>query len=199
MKRIMIAGIAAVVLLAAQTGIVSGEEVVFLYRYDVTTADADQVISGMRAFARQNAGYVKRFSDDAITLRLPAKSIDRMKAELSRVAYINNESLAREDVSAAVRELKTSIKVKEKLVSDLYAVFNTTRLSETLDVERELGSVIVDIEQLKGRLNQLNDRVQLSDVQVVINRQAARDAGRKISGTRWGWVRQLGISRLLAE
>ncbi len=199
MKRIMIAGIAAVLLLAAQAGIVSGEEVVLVFRYDVTAADAEQVISGMRAFARQNAGYVKRFSDDAITLRLPAKNIERMKTELSRIAYINNESLAREDVSAAVRELKTSIKVKEKLVSDLYAIFNTTRLSETLDVERELGSVIVDIEQLKGRLNQLNDRVQLSDVQVVINRQAIRDTGRKIPGTRWGWVRQLGISRLLSE
>lgn len=61
MKRIMIAGIAAVLLLAAQAGIVSGEEVVLVFRYDVTAADAEQVISGMRAFARQNAGYVKWF------------------------------------------------------------------------------------------------------------------------------------------
>jgi hypothetical protein len=87
-----------------------------VFRYDVTAADAEQVISGMRACAPE-CRYVKRFSDDAITLRLPRRT-SKDENELSRIAYINNESL-RVRCFGCGQRAEDEHQVKEKLVSDL--------------------------------------------------------------------------------
>ena len=68
---------------------------------------------------------------------------------------------------------------------------------ETLAVEREIGKVIGEVENLKGSINYYSDRVALSDVDVTVSRSGDSTARPSREITRWEWIRRLGIGSLV--
>jgi hypothetical protein len=197
MKRLSILALALCALLAFAASSRADNEVITGYYYNVTANDPDAFRETLRGFAKAEKGYVKFFTNERIILRVPSQAVTRLREAMGRLAMIRDERQVRQDISMSMLNLRTSLRVKEKLLSDLYAVFGGSKFKETLAVEKEIGKVIGEVENLKGSINFYSDRVALSDVDVTVSRSGDSTARPSREITRWDWIRRLGINSLV--
>ncbi len=169
---------------------------IFTYQYYLSVNDAPRVIDALRKYVSDSNGYVKQFSNQMITMRVPRKEAEDLRSKLSSMGFILDERKSRLDVSEKLLDFRTRLKAKEKLLSDLYAIFNTAQFEQTVEVEKAVGAVIVEIENLKGNIHYYRDRIALCDVTVHLNVGTGRGGGRE-NDTKYDWIRGLGIPSLI--
>jgi hypothetical protein len=164
--------------------------------YFLITDNSQRLINLIRKKSSESGGYVKFFSENKIIIRVPVETAMKFREFVAGKGYVMDEQVFRKNVSEQMIELKTQLKVKEKLLKDFYSLFESSRFHQTLDVEREIGKLVLEIEKIKGKINYYSDRIALSEVTVSINsRRPASRPGKAV--TRWEWIRRLGIPPLL--
>lgn len=169
------------------------------YTYYLLADNADAAIRELRSFAPSRNGYVSYFSNNRIVMRIPAADIMIMKKRLSEIGYITDEQQKRQDFSAVMLDLETRLNVKRKLLDDLTAVFSGAKLADTLKVEQEIGKVIIEIEDLKGKIGYYRDGFALSGVTVFVNRSGASGGMKGQAPVQWDWIRRLGMEYLMRD
>jgi hypothetical protein len=167
------------------------------YTYYLLAEDSDAAIANLRHYAPSKNGYVSYFSSDRIVMRMPGAEIMTFKKRLAELGYVTDEQQSRQDFSSVMLDLETRLNVKQKLLGDLTAIFSGAQLADTLKVEQAIGAVIVEIEDLKGKIGYYRDRFALSDVTVHVNRSAAQGSAHRGTLVWWDWIRGLGIENLL--
>lgn len=181
--------------------IISGEALsennrILRINYYLITENSSRLINLIREKAAESGGYVKFFSGSKVVIRIPVSIALKFREFVTGKGYVIDEQVFRENVSEKMIDLKTRLRVKEKLLGDFYRLFDSSKFHQTLDVEREIGKLILEIESIKGKINYYRDRVTLSEVTVFINsRKPVTDTGKAV--TKWKWIRGLGIPSLL--
>jgi hypothetical protein len=128
-------------------------------RHGVIVGDAQ---IARRENKRQSAHYV---------LHVPAPEFDATLDALRALGEVQRENGAAEDVSKAYTDLETRIAVKESTVrrlQDLLAT-HTAKLSEVLEVEREIGRSVTELEQMKGERRYYDTQVATATITVEIS------------------------------
>ena len=172
------------------------ESHIIKYKYFLLVENPDILVNNLRKYTVQHDGYVKYFSRKRVILRIPGETTVNFKKYISDKSYIIDEQVFRKDVTMKVIELKARLRVKEKLLADFYGLFNTSKFHQTLDVEREIGKVVLEIEKIKGKINYYNDITMLPEIVIHINQQSTTMNKTK-TDTKWNWIRNLGVSGLL--
>ncbi|MCU0849293.1 MAG: DUF4349 domain-containing protein [Spirochaetes bacterium] len=176
---------------------VSAEDTrIFRYEYFLLTESPDRAVESLRKSVAGMGGYVKYFSSSRISVRVPDKSFQALKEGIGRLGYIFDEQLFRSDVAETVNDLRTRLAVKEKLMSDLYRLFNESKLHQTIEIEEEIGKVVMEIEKIKGELAYYSDKTSLYEVNVHMNVKPgeARTSG---GPSKWQWINGLGIEGMM--
>jgi hypothetical protein len=110
---------------------------------------------------KSNARLTKR-----LTIRLPSINFDIFLDSLSNgVAYFDRKDVSVEDVTSEFIDVQARLKTKKELEQryiDLLSKAN--KVSEILEIEREIGKLRADIESFEGRLKYLRDQVSLSTI-----------------------------------
>jgi hypothetical protein len=164
--------------------------------YYLISDNPQRLISLIREKASESGGYVKFFSGDKVIVRIPGNTALKFREFVAGKGYVMDEQVFRKNVSEKMIELKTRLKVKEKLLKDFYSLFESSRFHQTLDVEKEIGKLVLEIEEIKGKINYYTDRIALSEVTVNINsRRPAVRSGKAV--VKWDWIRRLGVPELL--
>ncbi len=164
--------------------------------YYLIAENSQRLINLIREKTAGWGGYVKFFSGNKVVIRVPGGIALKFREFVAGKGYVLDEQVFRQNVSEQMIELKTKLKVKEKLLKDFYRLFESSRFHQTLDVEREIGKLVLEIEKIKGKINYYTDRTTLSEVTVNINsRRPAAGPGKAV--TKWDWIRRLGIPSLL--
>lgn len=169
------------------------------YTYYILVDNTQNAIKDLRAFAPAKNGYVSYFSNDRVVLRIPSGDMDSVKRKLAETGYVTDERQTRQDFSQVMLDLETRLGVKQKLLSDLNALFSGAKLADTLRVEQEIGKVIVEIEDLKGKIGYYKNRFALSDVTVFVNKSTDSGGTMQTAPSQWNWVRSLGIEGLMRD
>lgn len=198
MRRCIIILFIPIMVCFAQKTAAKGDSVILRYHYRVVANDPDAMITQLRGITRDNGGYVKFFSNAKIVIRLPVDIIATIRSSIAEAGFIADEQLSRTDVSEIMLELNTSLTVKRKLLQKLYDIFNSAKLAQTLDVEREVGKVVTEIESIKGKIAFYQDRVSLPEITIDVSQSSRGPIGKK-AHTQWEWIRKLGIQNLLVN
>lgn len=164
--------------------------------YYLIAENPNSLINFIRKKTSEWEGYVKFFFESKIIVRVPAGTALKFREYVARKGYLIDEQVFRENVSEQMIDLKTRLKVKEKLLKDFYTIFESSQFHQTLDVEREIGKLIIEIERIKGKINYYTDRISLSEVTVNINYRVPV-SGTEKKVTKWDWINKLGIPPLL--
>lgn len=108
-----------------------------------------------------------------VTLRIPAKEFEPVLLELEKLGTVfekrvNSQDVTEEyvDTQAAIRNLKAA---EVRLLDHLS---ESKKLSDTLEVERELTRIRGQIEQHEGRLRYLSHRVDFSTITLTLREEA---------------------------
>lgn len=114
-----------------------------------------------------------------VVLRVPAGQFGDLLKALRGLGTLQNESVAAEDVTKAYADLETRLLVKQQTVTRLRGLMEnrTAKLSEVLEVERELGREVAELEQMKGEQRFYDQQIALSTVTLALLERAPSQIG----------------------
>jgi hypothetical protein len=137
----------------------------------------DETRDKLEAIVREAGGFVDstrvsraegEVSSAVIVLRIPADGFGDLLPRLRALGEIQEESTDAADITDAYVDAAgrlTGARAFEKRLLELAAT-GTGKVSEVLEVERELSRIRGEIEQLEGQLRMWNDQVSLSTLTV---------------------------------
>jgi hypothetical protein len=109
-----------------------------------------------------------------VTIRVPTKQFDTAIAALKTIGQVDNLSVKAEDVGQEYVDLQSRLKNYQAQEAQLLAIMTKAQtVAETLQVEEQLTSVQGEIEVIKGRMQYLDNQVDLSTINITVQEPGA--------------------------
>ena len=101
-----------------------------------------------------------------LTLRIPSERFDGAMGAFRKLGRVRSETVQTQDVTRAYSDLETRLKVKRETAARLREILTrqTGKVSEVLEVEREIARVVEEIEQAEGERRYFDNQVALSTI-----------------------------------
>lgn len=146
------------IVLTGLTQTVEGEN--YLYQNieaTVLVVDPDQAADSLELWVEQTGGYTLLKSSDQVILRLPFGSIPQLRTKLDDLSEdILEISPQSQDLREQILEAQAKINSREEVLRQSLALLDQADVQGTLAIEKEIVTLIDEIEQLKGALQKLN-------------------------------------------
>jgi len=127
-------------------------------------------------FAEDNGGWVvssniseyEKVPSGSITVRVPAEKFDQAKEYFRSLAVrVTNESVQSQDITEEYVDLQSRLRNLEAAENRLLDLMKMTgKVSEILEVHRELTNIREQIEQIKGKMQYLEESAKMSSITV---------------------------------
>jgi hypothetical protein len=127
----------------------------------------------------------------SVTCRVPAGGLDAIVVAVKALGLQRTLTLSAEDISTAYFDAGVRIKTQSELERQLVALLArpTNKLSNLLEIERELARVREEIDRLEGRTRSWDNQIALSSLTITLEEPAP-----VVAGTGGGLLRTLGQS-----
>src|SRR4030042_954585 len=146
--------------------------------------------------AEQNGGFVSNsqsYSDSegnltsgSVTIRIPSNKYNSALNRVKEMGTVKSASRSGQDVTQEYSDLESRLRnyeAQEEILLDLMK--ESKKVSDSLEVQRELSNVQEQIELIKGRMQYLDDMVSFSTIDVFFHEpEPIADPG-------WGFVEAL--------
>lgn len=143
-------------------------------RLEAARGDFSEALAEVESAAPRYGGFVLSTSlEDAsthrgtIVLRVPSEDFEQALRDVKGAGELLGENIAGKDVSQEFIDLEARInnlQAQEAVFLDL--MNRATTITQTIRVQNQLSGLQLDIEQLQGRLNYLQDRTSLGTISV---------------------------------
>jgi len=127
--------------------------------------------------AEQNGGFISNsqsYSDaegnltsGSVTIRIPSNKYNSALNRVKEMGTVKSTSSSGQDVTQEYTDLESRLrnyKAQEEVLLDLMK--QSKKVSDSLEVQRELSNVQEQIEVIKGRMDYLDDLVSFSTIEV---------------------------------
>lgn len=141
--------------------------------------DVRQAMAKVQQLVRAQTGFVSDSNLEAaegarpsatMTLRVPAARFDQVLDALGGVGQVRAKQVSGEDVTIEFVDTGARIRNLQREEAELLRLLDRAgKLSDVLEVERELSRVRGQIEQAQGRLRQLSSLVDLATIEVSLS------------------------------
>ena len=137
----------------------------------------DDAVQKITAFAKEERGYVATTDSQKqangklrgqIVVKVLPENLDRFLQKIRGLGELKNQTLGTEDVTKAYFDTDARLKnarVMEQRLIDMMKT-KTGKVSDLLQVEKELGRVREEIEKMQGELKYWDSRVQFATVTI---------------------------------
>ena len=137
----------------------------------------DDAVQKITTFANEERGYVATTDSQKqangklrgqVVVKVLPENLDRLLQKLRGLGDLKNQTLGTEDVTKAYFDTDARLKnahVMEKRLIDMLKT-KTGKVSDLLQVEKELGRVREDIEKMQGELKYWDSQVQFATVTI---------------------------------
>src|SRR6266404_5856699 len=137
----------------------------------------DDVVQKITAFANEERGYVATTSSEKqangklrgeVIVKVLPENLDRFLQKIRGLGELKNQTLGTEDVTKAYFDTDARLKnarVMEQRLIDMLKT-KTGKVSDLLQVEKELGRVREEIEKMQGDLKFWDSQVQFATVAI---------------------------------
>ena len=137
----------------------------------------DGAVQKITAFASEEHGYVATTSSEKqandklrgeVVVKVLPENLDRFLQKIRGLGELKNQTLGTEDVTKAYFDTNARLKnarlMEQRLIDMLKT--KTGKVSDLLQVEKELGRVREDIEKMQGELKYWDSQVQFATVTI---------------------------------
>lgn len=118
-----------------------------------------------------------------MTVRVPSQSFDLFLNEISKgVSFFDSKEVSAEDVTEQYIDIEARLTTKKKLESrylDLLA--KATKISEILEIEKQLSIIREEIESKQGQLLYLQNQISMSTLSIEFYKSVVENDGATIS------------------
>jgi hypothetical protein len=153
-----------------------------------------------KLITEQHAVLARSTLTEIVFRVVPAK-FDATLEQLAQLGDVARRNVQSEDVTAQYRDVVLRIEVAEGSRKRLMEILaRAGKLSDVLEVERDIRRLTEEIEQLKGQQRVLSDRVELATVCVQLQeKELVQRPHQQRAGTPFGWIYALGMDAALAQ
>lgn len=131
-----------------------------------------------------------------ITIRIPSASFDAFIGAISQgVKHFDRKEISAQDVTEEYIDVQARLNAKKVLEKRYFELLNkATKVSEMLEIEKELSVIREEIEAKEGRLNYLKNQVSMSTVHLEMYTNNPSESGATVSyfGKMWNAVKSGG-------
>lgn len=108
-------------------------------------------------------------TEHRVTVRIPAEKFDRFLATISESAVsMDSKKVSAKDVTEEYVDIEARIKTKKELEARYAQLLQRAgKVSEVLEIEKEMGNLRAEIESIEGRLRYLKSQVAFSTLTIV--------------------------------
>jgi hypothetical protein len=134
------------------------------------------VASSTSSYAGRDGGH-GRHAAGSLVVRVPADQFDAARRQFVELGRLRSQELAGDDVGGRLTDLEARLRnlgAQEEAIRLLMA--KTKTIGETIEVQRQLGAVREQIEQLSGEQARLADAVALSTLTLSLAEPGASSA-----------------------
>lgn len=156
-------------------------KVIYTANVRLTVKDYKQIRAQLEQLVAKHQGYLVNSSESKtneyqsgnFTYRVPQAEFDAFLKEIQKLdAYRPEINISGSDVTEEMVDLESRLKAKQAMEKRLLDLMNkATKTDDLLDISRQLDQTQVEIEQIKGRLQYLNNKVDFSTVHVEITQR----------------------------
>jgi len=114
-----------------------------------------------------------------LIIRVPSKNFDLFLKDISKgVTYFDNKQISSRDVTAEYIDIDARLKAKKVLENRyLELLKKANKVTEMLEIEKQLSSIREEIEAKEGQLNYLQNQVLFSTITIEFYRSIAEESG----------------------
>lgn len=160
------------------------------------TSDMEETYGAINQLIKKHKAIVQSDSEDKddytfsryLTLRIPNDHFDSFIKDLaSGVDYFDRKNISIQDVTEEYVDVASRIKTKKALEARYLELLNkANKVSEMLEIERELATIREEIEAKEGRLKYIQNKVSMSTINIEFYKAMERKAGARVSfGTKF--------------
>ena len=144
---------------------------------DLEIVNFDNAVQKISAFANEEHGYVAKTDSEKqangklrgqVVVKVQPENLDRFLQKIRSLGELKNQTLGTEDVTKAYLDtdarLKNAHVMEQRLIEMLKT--KTGKVSDLLQVEKELGRVREEIEKMQGELKYWDSQVQFATVTI---------------------------------
>ena len=136
----------------------------------IMVADPEAAAESIVSWAEDVGGYFLVRADDMVIVRFPFTEMGDMRALLEELAEeINYVSPEATDLQESLLGLQSGIRSREEILQRNLAYLDNADVKGTLAIEKEINSLLQQIEGLKGRLQKLNVDRMYSWAEIYLN------------------------------
>ncbi|MBO7583642.1 MAG: DUF4349 domain-containing protein [Treponema sp.] len=144
-----------------------------------TISDAEDKIA---AWAKSLGGYVTNANTwqygAGFTVRIPAERFDEAMSQVGDFGRVTNRSVNSQDVSDNYYDMQSRLETKYILRDKLQSYLNQAKdIKDLLEIERQLNSVIEEIESTESRFKRLSGQIDYSTIYINMSFEAGKDEG----------------------
>jgi Domain of unknown function (DUF4349)/Putative zinc-finger len=144
---------------------------------EIEIADFDEAVQKITVFANEDHGYVATTSSKKqengklkgeVVVKVLPENLDRFLQKVRSLGELKNQTIGTEDVTKAYFDTDARLKnahVMEQRLIDMLET-KTGKVSDLLQVEKELGRVREEIEKMQGELKYWDSEVQFATVTI---------------------------------
>lgn len=118
-----------------------------------------------------------------ITVRVPSKNFDAFLKDISKgVSYFDNKEISSQDVTEEYIDIDARLKAK-KILENRYLELlkKANKVSEMLEIEKQLSAIREEIEAKEGQLRYMQNQVSMSTITIEFYKTVANEGGVTIS------------------
>lgn len=140
------------------------------------TSDLSSTYQRIRNVAQINAGFLSNESTaneyyrivQHLTIRVPSRNFDKLvDAVCKGVEHFDTKTIEAVDVTEEFVDAEARLKTKKQVEQRYQDLFKrANKISEILEIERQIGELRAEIESIEGRLRYLNNRVDYSTLDI---------------------------------
>jgi hypothetical protein len=144
---------------------------------EIEIVSFDDAVQKITAFAKEERGYVATTDSQKqangklrgqVVVKILPENLDRFLQKIHGLGELKNQTIGTEDVTKAYFDTDARLKnghVMEQRLIDMMKT-KTGKVSDLLQVEKELGRVREDIEKMQGELKYWDSQVQFATVTI---------------------------------
>lgn len=144
---------------------------------EVEVGKFEDTLFELISLAEQNGGFIsdsRSYSDaegsltsGSVTIRIPSNKYSSIINKIKEMGTVKSTSSSGQDVTQEYTDLESRLRnyqAQEEVLLDLMK--QSKKVSDSLEVQRELSNVQEQIEVIKGRMDYLDDLVSFSTIEV---------------------------------
>lgn len=125
----------------------------------IKTSTRDAAADGLIRWAEARGGYFPERTDERLTLRVPVAQTEALLAHAATLGTVAQQTEQAEDLAVSLRKTETMLRSRKEVLERYFAVLDHASPSTVVTVEREMTTLVQQIEVLEGQVRLMRHRM----------------------------------------